>query len=74
MSDHEPGKPFPLSPNRPNRHSQPHSKVCEVHNIGVNWPHHLFVNHDFKVVGAKWLPSQLCNAHFAGICAAQWAA
>jgi hypothetical protein len=25
----------------------------EVHNIGVNWPHHIFVNHDFKVVGAE---------------------
>jgi len=25
----------------------------EVHNIGVNWPHHIFVNQDFKVVGAK---------------------
>jgi membrane-bound inhibitor of C-type lysozyme len=24
----------------------------EVHNIGVNWPHHIFVNTDFKVVGA----------------------
>jgi hypothetical protein len=24
----------------------------EVHNIGVNWPHHIFVNHDYKVVGA----------------------
>ncbi len=24
----------------------------EVHNIGVNWPHHVFVNADFKVVGA----------------------
>jgi hypothetical protein len=24
----------------------------EVHNIGVNWPHHIFVNKDFKVVGA----------------------
>ena len=24
----------------------------EVHNIGVNWPHHLFVNQDFKVIGA----------------------
>ena len=24
----------------------------EVHNIGVNWPHHVFVNEDFKVVGA----------------------
>ena len=24
----------------------------EVHYIGVNWPHHLFVNQDFKVVGA----------------------
>jgi hypothetical protein len=25
----------------------------EVHNIGVNWPHHIFVNKDFKVVGAN---------------------
>jgi hypothetical protein len=25
----------------------------EVHNIGVNWPHHIFVNKDFKVVGAE---------------------
>ena len=24
----------------------------EVHNIGVNWPHHIFVNQDFQVVGA----------------------
>ncbi len=24
----------------------------EVHNIGVNWPHHVFVNQNFKVVGA----------------------
>jgi hypothetical protein len=24
----------------------------EVHYIGVNWPHHLFVDQDFKVVGA----------------------
>jgi hypothetical protein len=24
----------------------------EVHNIGVNWPHHIFVNAEFKVVGA----------------------
>ena len=24
----------------------------EVHTIGVNWPHHIFVSHDFKVVGA----------------------
>jgi hypothetical protein len=24
----------------------------EAHNIGVNWPHHVFVNQDFKVVGA----------------------
>jgi hypothetical protein len=24
----------------------------EVHYIGVNWPHHVFVNADFKVVGA----------------------
>ena len=25
----------------------------EVHNIGVNWPHHIFVNENFKVVGAN---------------------
>jgi hypothetical protein len=25
----------------------------EVHNIGVNWPHHVFVNQNFKVVGAN---------------------
>jgi hypothetical protein len=24
----------------------------EVHSIGVNWPHHIFVNKDFKVIGA----------------------
>jgi hypothetical protein len=24
----------------------------EVHNIGVNWPHHIFVNKRFEVVGA----------------------
>jgi hypothetical protein len=25
----------------------------EVHNIGVNWPHHIFVTSDYKVVGAN---------------------
>jgi hypothetical protein len=25
----------------------------EVHNIGVNWPHHIFVNGEFEVVGAE---------------------
>jgi hypothetical protein len=25
----------------------------EVHNIGVNWPHHIFVNQSFEVVGAN---------------------
>ncbi|MFC5268100.1 hypothetical protein ACFPJ1_38815 [Kribbella qitaiheensis] len=25
----------------------------EVHYIGVNWPHHIFVNQTFKVVGAN---------------------
>ena len=24
----------------------------QVHNIGVNWPHHIFVNQNFKVIGA----------------------
>ncbi len=32
----------------------------EVHNIGVNWPHHIFVNQDFKVVGADKPPLH-CN-------------
>jgi hypothetical protein len=25
----------------------------EVHNIGVNWPHHIFVNANFQVIGAS---------------------
>jgi hypothetical protein len=25
----------------------------EVHTIGVNWPHHIFVNQNFQVVGAN---------------------
>ena len=25
----------------------------EVHYIGVNWPHHIFVNQDFQVIGAN---------------------
>ena len=25
----------------------------EVHDIGVNWPHHIFVNQNFKIVGAE---------------------
>jgi hypothetical protein len=25
----------------------------EVHNIGVNWPHHIFVSKNFKVIGAN---------------------
>jgi membrane-bound inhibitor of C-type lysozyme len=25
----------------------------EVHNIGVNWPHHIFENRDFQVIGAN---------------------
>jgi hypothetical protein len=25
----------------------------EVHNVGVSWPHHIFVNKNFKVIGAK---------------------
>jgi hypothetical protein len=26
--------------------------IYEVHYIGVNWPHHIFVNQDFQVIGA----------------------
>ncbi len=25
----------------------------EVHNIGVSWPHHIFVNQRFEVIGAN---------------------
>ena len=25
----------------------------EVHYIGVDWPHHIFVNQDFQVIGAN---------------------
>jgi hypothetical protein len=25
----------------------------EAHNIGVKWPHHVFVNQKFEVVGAE---------------------
>jgi hypothetical protein len=25
----------------------------EVHNIGVNWPHHVLVNAGFQVIGAS---------------------
>ncbi len=29
------------------------NREYEVHNIGVNWPHHIFVNQDYTVVGAN---------------------
>ncbi len=29
----------------------------EVHYIGVNWPHHIFVDQNFMVVGANWQPA-----------------
>jgi hypothetical protein len=34
----------------------------EVHYIGVNWSHHIFVNQNFKVVGANEPPTveRLC--------------
>jgi hypothetical protein len=37
----------------------------EVHYIGVNWPHHIFVNQDFNVVGADWPPTvgQISSAY-----------
>jgi hypothetical protein len=37
----------------------------EAHYIGVNWPHHIFVNHDFTVVGASE-PSHLSNRSLWG--------
>jgi hypothetical protein len=27
--------------------------VYEVHNIGINWPHHVFIDGSFKVFGAN---------------------
>jgi hypothetical protein len=32
---------------------QQSNREYEVHNIGVNWPHHIFVTNDFKVIGAN---------------------
>jgi hypothetical protein len=32
---------------------KPSNGEYEVHNIGVNWPHHVFVSSTFKVVGAN---------------------
>jgi len=29
------------------------NREYEVHYIGVNWPHHIFVNQDFRVIGAN---------------------
>jgi hypothetical protein len=29
------------------------SSEYEVHNISVNWPHHVFVSKSFKVLGAE---------------------
>jgi hypothetical protein len=36
-----------------NRVSQLSNGEYNVHIIGVNWPHHVFVNQNFKVVGAE---------------------
>ncbi|WP_157519156.1 hypothetical protein [Herbidospora mongoliensis] len=36
-----------------NRVVQVSEGIYQVHNVGVNWPHHIFVNQDFKVVGAN---------------------
>ncbi len=36
-----------------NRVVQVNAGDYNVHIIGVNWPHHVFVNHDFKVIGAE---------------------
>ena len=43
----------------------------EVHYIGVNWPHHIFVNQDFQVIGANELrgfaPARRGVAGLAGV-------
>jgi len=31
----------------------------EVHNIGVSWPHHIFVNQDFKVIAPTTKSAEL---------------
>jgi hypothetical protein len=36
-----------------NRVVQVNAGDYNVHIIGVNWPHHVFVNQDFKVIGAE---------------------
>jgi hypothetical protein len=36
-----------------NRVVQLSSGEYEVHNVGVSWPHHIFVNQDFTVMGAN---------------------
>jgi hypothetical protein len=36
-----------------NRVVQLSSGEYEVHNVGVSWPHHIFVNQDFTVIGAN---------------------
>ena len=36
-----------------NRVAQVSGGDYNVHIIGVNWPHHVFVNQDFKVIGAE---------------------
>jgi hypothetical protein len=36
-----------------NRVSRLSNGEYNVHIIGVNWPHHVFVNQNFKVVGAE---------------------
>jgi hypothetical protein len=36
-----------------NRVVQVTGGAYNVHIIGVNWPHHVFVNPDFKVIGAE---------------------
>lgn len=48
----------------------------EVHNIGVNWPHHVFLNHDFTVIGAgDELPREYvrpCLNRYAAARATPW--
>jgi hypothetical protein len=34
-------------------HRTPLATDPAVHNMGVNWPHHIFANKQFKVVGAN---------------------
>jgi hypothetical protein len=42
-----------MADGRPARSRRTTSRDPEVHYIGVNWPHHVFVSKDFTLLGAE---------------------